>query len=201
MRRDKSEAAQGAGQCHCEAAFAHLWKVTVIRRGSWWLEESKHYTPLQEGTGNYKVVSLTAIFEMMTEQILLEAISKNTKGKKVTGNSQHEFIKGKLCLTNLMGFLMRGEQCMWFTLTSARHSTLSALAVVSLQLNWWDADYVTWWKTGWTAGLKRLWSVTQCLAGNMLLGDFLRGGSWDQYCWIYLLMKLTKGLSTLLASS
>lgn len=55
-------------------------------------------TPLfkREYIGNNKIVSLTAISETVIEQIVLEAISKTMK--EVTGSSQHEFIKDKLCL-------------------------------------------------------------------------------------------------------
>lgn len=103
----------------------------------------------KEYIGNYKIVSLTTVSEMVIEQILLEAISKNTKNKKVTGNSQHGFIKGKLCLTNLMGFMMRGEQCMLFTLAFARPSTHSALAVLSLhpysEMHNWVESWLGCW--------------------------------------------------------
>jgi len=37
----------------------------------------------------------------ITEQVLLEGISENLREEKLTGNSQHEFTKGKLCLNNL----------------------------------------------------------------------------------------------------
>lgn len=40
----------------------------------------------------------------MTEQLILENISKRIQDKKVTGSSQHWFTKGKSCLTNLMAF-------------------------------------------------------------------------------------------------
>lgn len=38
------------------------------------------------------------------EKILLENISKEMNVKKLTGKSRHDFIKGKLCLNNLMIF-------------------------------------------------------------------------------------------------
>ena len=38
------------------------------------------------------------------EQPVLGTISRHMKGKKVIGSSQHGFIKGKSCLTNLITF-------------------------------------------------------------------------------------------------
>lgn len=40
--------AERAGPCHCEASLNCVWKVTVIRRGSWQREESKSHCYLQE---------------------------------------------------------------------------------------------------------------------------------------------------------
>ena len=38
------------------------------------------------------------------EQLILEVINKQVEEKKVTRSSQHGFIKGKPCLTNLIAF-------------------------------------------------------------------------------------------------
>lgn len=50
--------------------------------------------------GNYRPANLTTVSGKLMEQILLKDISKYMKDKKVTGNSQHRFIKGKSCLTD-----------------------------------------------------------------------------------------------------
>lgn len=47
-------------------------------------------TPIfKEDVGNLGLVSLTSVPEKVTEQILLEAISKHMKGKIMIGSNRH----------------------------------------------------------------------------------------------------------------
>ena len=57
---------------------------------------------LQAGPGNYRLVKLTSIPGRVMEQLILEAIIKQVKEKKVIRSSQHGLTKGKSCLTNLI---------------------------------------------------------------------------------------------------
>ena len=40
----------------------------------------------------------------ITEKIILGVTEKHLKDNSVSGHSQHEFMKGKFCLTNLISF-------------------------------------------------------------------------------------------------
>lgn len=68
---------------------------------------------------NYKPISLTSTVVQVMEQIILKAITKHIKDKKVIWNSQHEFMKTKPCLIALydevLSLWMSREQSLVFT--------------------------------------------------------------------------------------
>ncbi|GAB0202749.1 mitochondrial enolase superfamily member 1 [Grus japonensis] len=57
----------------------------------------------EEDPGNYRPVSFTSIPGKLMEE-LLKVINKHVEEKKVIGNGEHGFTKGKSCLGNLIAF-------------------------------------------------------------------------------------------------
>ncbi|GAB0182992.1 mitochondrial enolase superfamily member 1 [Grus japonensis] len=62
------------------------------------------YRKGQEDPGNYKPVSLTSVLGKVMEQTLLNTITWHVQDNHVIRPSQHGFMKGRSCLTDLISF-------------------------------------------------------------------------------------------------
>ncbi|KAJ7403742.1 rna-directed dna polymerase from mobile element jockey-like [Pitangus sulphuratus] len=58
----------------------------------------------KENRGNYRPVSLSSRTDKVTEKIILRGIEKHLNDNAVIGHSQHCFMRGKSCLSNLISF-------------------------------------------------------------------------------------------------
>jgi len=72
------------------------WRVTnvtpIYRKGQ------------QEDPGNYRPVSLTSVLGKIMERFILSALTAHVKDNQGIRPSQHGFMKGRSCLTNLISF-------------------------------------------------------------------------------------------------
>ena len=68
------------------------------------LKLSSIYLRHKEEPGNYRPVSLTSVLGKVMEQIILGEITRHVSGVQGIRPSQHGFMKGRLCLTNLISF-------------------------------------------------------------------------------------------------
>ncbi|KAK4811349.1 hypothetical protein QYF61_027581 [Mycteria americana] len=92
------------------------WKpVSIIYQQSWLTGEVPvdwrlaNVTPIykkgrKEDPGNYRPVSLTLVPGKLMEQIILSAITRHVGDNQGIKPSQHGFMKGRSCLTNLISF-------------------------------------------------------------------------------------------------
>ncbi|PKU39042.1 rna-directed dna polymerase from mobile element jockey-like [Limosa lapponica baueri] len=63
-----------------------------------------HKKGWKKDPGNYRPASLTSVSGKVMEQIILSAITWHVQNNQVTRPSQHRFMKGRSCLTNLISF-------------------------------------------------------------------------------------------------
>ncbi|GAB0199266.1 mitochondrial enolase superfamily member 1 [Grus japonensis] len=89
--------------------------LSIIYQQSWLTEEVPvdwrlanvmpiHKKGWKKDPGNYRPVSLTSVPGKFMEQIILSAIMQHVQDNQVIRPSQHGFMKGRSCLTNLISF-------------------------------------------------------------------------------------------------
>ncbi|PKU35998.1 rna-directed dna polymerase from mobile element jockey-like [Limosa lapponica baueri] len=89
--------------------------LSIIYRQSWqtgevpadWRLENEtpiHKKGWKDDSGNSRPVSLTSVPGKVMEQIILSAIMQNMKDAQVIRPSQHGYMRGRSCLTNLISF-------------------------------------------------------------------------------------------------
>ncbi|GAB0184887.1 mitochondrial enolase superfamily member 1 [Grus japonensis] len=120
----------------------------------------------KEDLGNYRPVTLTSVPGKVMEQITLSAITQHVQDNQMIRPSQHGFMKGKSCLTNLISFyvkvtLLVDEQkavdFVYLDLSKAFGFVFHSILLEKLAAHGSDKRTLCWVKTGWMARPNELW--------------------------------------------
>jgi len=85
--------------------YQHSWSTREVPE-DWRLASVTHIYKKgsKEDLGNYRPVSLTSVPGKVMEQTILRAKTWHIKDRQMIRCSQHAFVKGKSCLTNLISY-------------------------------------------------------------------------------------------------
>ncbi|GAB0203973.1 mitochondrial enolase superfamily member 1 [Grus japonensis] len=146
--------------------------LSIIYQQSWLTREVPvdwrlaNVTPIykkgqKEDLGNYRPVSLTSVLGKVIEQFILNAITWHVQDNQGIRPSQHGFMKGRSCLTNLISFydkvtcLVGGGKAVdvvYLDFTKAFDTISHSILLEKLTAHGLDGHILHWvknWLDGW----------------------------------------------------
>ncbi|PKU39610.1 rna-directed dna polymerase from mobile element jockey-like [Limosa lapponica baueri] len=117
----------------------------------------------KEDPGNYSPVSLTSVLGKIMEQIILHAITQHIEDNQVIRPSQHGFVKGRSCLTNLISFYdtvihlvdeRKSVDAVYLGFRRAFGPVSHSILLEKLTAHGLDGHDLCWVKSGWMARFK-----------------------------------------------
>jgi len=112
----------------------------------------------KEDPGNYRPVSLTSVLGKIMEQFILSVLIGRVKDNQEIRPSQHGFMKGRSCLTNLISFydqvthlVDEGKAVICLGFTKAFDTVLHSIFLEKLAAHGLDRCTLCWVKklAGW----------------------------------------------------
>ena len=115
----------------------------------------------KDDPGNYRPVSLTSVPGKLMEQLILSTIIQHMRDNQMIRPSQHGFMKGRSCLTNLISFYDRATclldegkavDIVYLDFSKAYDTVSHSICLVKLAARGLDGHTLCWvknWLDGW----------------------------------------------------
>jgi len=174
------------------------WRIAIVT--------SIYTNGWKEGPGNYRPVSMTLVLGKIMERLIRSVLTRHVKDNEGIRPSQHGFMKGRYCLTNLISF---------YDQVACLEDEGKAVAVVSLDfrkafdtvphsillenlaahdLNGCTLCRIKNWLNGW-AGSREWWRMELNPTGGWSQEVFPRAQFWVWSCLTSSAMIWMRGLS------
>ena len=121
----------------------------------------------KEDQGNYRPVSLTLVPGKIMERYILSELTRQVQDNQGVRPSQHGFMKGRSCLTNLISFYDqvtrlvdegKAVHVIYLDFSKAFDTVSHSILLEKLAAHGLDECTLRWVKkTGWMAEPKELW--------------------------------------------
>lgn len=175
--------------------------LSIIFQWSWGPEEvpldwkllsiiSIYKKTKKKDSGNYRPIRLTSVFGKIMEKIMMGVIEKHLKDNTVIGYSQHEFMREKSWLTNLILFYGKitnlagqGKPADIMVLDFSKAFDSFSLSILldkmsSVQL----VKTITWWVKNWLMGQAQSVNIINgVISGWRSLVGFPGALVWGQF--------------------